>query len=148
MKAINFYKLILVKEKEAPYGYGDGLTSPNEVAKLAIDVLKMGQFAEEYMYLVALSTKNQINGLAEIGHGILNNMLVHPREVYKYAISMNAASIILIHNHPSGNPTPSIEDIEITRRLKEAGDLLGIQLLDHVIVADGGFVSMKERGII
>ena len=148
MKAINFYKLILVKEKEAPYGYGDGLTSPNEVAKLAIDVLKMGQFAEEYMYLVALSTKNRINGLAEICHGILNNMLVHPREVYKYAISMNAAGIILIHNHPSGNPTPSIEDIEITRRLKEAGDLLGIQLLDHVIVADGGFVSLKERGII
>ena len=108
----------------------------------------MGQFAEEYMYLVALNTKNRINGLAEIGHGVLNNMLVHPREVYKYAISMNAASIILIHNHPSGNPTPSIEDIEITRRLKEAGDLLGIQLLDHVIVADGGFVSMKERGII
>ena len=146
MKAINFYKLILVKEKEAPYGYG--LTSPNEVAKLAIDVLKMGQFAEEYMYLVALSAKNRINGLAEIGHGVLNNLLVHPREVYKYAISMNAASIILIHNHPSGNPTLSIEDIEITRRLKEAGDLLGIQLLDHVIVAYGGFVSMKERGII
>lgn len=148
MKAINFYKLMLVKEKEAPYGYGDGLTSPNEVAKLAIDVLKMGQFTEEYMYLVALSTKNRINGLAEICHGTLNNMLVHPREVYKYAISMNAASIILIHNHPSGNPTPSIEDIEITRRLKEAGDLLGIQLLDHVIVADGGFVSLKERGIV
>lgn len=148
MKKIIFYKLTLVKEKEVPYSCSEVLTTPDAVAKLAVDYIGLDTFAEECMYLLALNIKNHVNGLAEVSHGTLNTSLVHPREIYKYAMTMNAASIILIHNHPSGDPAPSIEDIEVTKKLKKAGDLLGIKLLDHVIIGDGRFASLKEKGLL
>ena len=118
MKTINFYKLTLVKEKEISYACSESLTSPDAVAKLAIDFIGMDKFAEEHMYLIALNVKNYVNGLTEISHGALSFSIVHPREIFKYAISMNAASIMLIHNHPSGDPTPS-EDVAMTKRIKK-----------------------------
>ena len=108
----------------------------------------MDKFAEEHMYLIALNVKNYVNGLTEISHGALSFSIVHPREIFKYAISMNAASIMLIHNHPSGDPTPSEEDVAMTKRIQEAGELLGINLLDHIIVADGKFASLREKGLL
>ncbi len=80
--------------------------------------------------------------------GSLNASIVHPREVYKEAIKRSAASIICIHNHPSGDPTPSREDIEVTRRLVECGRLVGIELLDHLIIGDKTYVSLKEKGYV
>lgn len=80
--------------------------------------------------------------------GSLNASIVHPREVYKEAIKRSAASIICIHNHPSGDPTPSREDIEVTRRLAECGRLVGIELLDHLIIGDKTYVSLKEKGYV
>jgi DNA repair protein RadC len=148
MKTINFYKLTLVKEKEISYACSESLTSPDAVAKLAIDFIGMDKFAEEHMYLIALNVKNYVNGLTEISHGALSFSIVHPREIFKYAISMNAASIMLIHNHPSGDPTPSEEDVAMTKRIQEAGELLGINLLDHIIVADGKFASLREKGLL
>lgn len=148
MKTVNFYKLTLVKEKEIPYGCSKALTSPEAVAKLAADYIGLDTFAEEHLYLLALNVKNSINGIAEISHGALNYSIVHPREIYKYALSMNAASIIMVHNHPSGDITPSEDDVGITKRIREAGEILGIKLLDHIIVVPGGYLSLKEKGLL
>jgi DNA repair protein RadC len=102
----------------------------------------------EHFLTLFLNTKNGIIGVNTTSIGTLNSSLVYPREVFKPAIIANSAAIILVHCHPSGNPDPSNEDLEITRRLVEAGKLLGIEVLDHVIVGDGCWVSLKEKGIL
>ncbi|HOO12208.1 MAG TPA: JAB domain-containing protein, partial [Bacillota bacterium] len=95
-----------------------------------------------------LNTKNKIVAAHEVSRGALNGSLVHPREVFKPAVLHNAAAIICFHNHPSGNPEPSKEDIETTNRLVEAGKIMGIEILDHIIVSDDGYASLKERGVM
>ena len=84
----------------------------------------------------------------EIFKGSLNSSLVHPREVFKEALKNSAASIIVCHNHPSGDPTPSKEDINVTKRIKECGNIMGIELLDHIIIGDNKYISLKERGYL
>ncbi len=98
--------------------------------------------------MLYLNTKNQVMHKKTVFIGSLNASIVHPREVYKEAIKRSAASIICIHNHPSGDPTPSREDIEVTRRLVECGRLVGIELLDHLIIGDKTYVSLKEKGYV
>jgi DNA repair protein RadC len=95
-----------------------------------------------------LSAKNAISGFEVVSEGTLNGSLVHPREVFHGAITARAASIIIAHNHPSGNTEPSAEDIEITRQIKDAGRILGIPLHDHLIITGEGFTSLAERGIL
>jgi DNA repair protein RadC len=103
----------------------------------------------EVFLVLMLNTKNQVVGLHRAHVGSLNASIVHPREVMKCAILNNAASIIVGHNHPSGDPTPSREDIEVTKRLAEAGKIMGIEVLDHVIVTHTGKnVSLKEKGYL
>ena len=122
--------------------------NPECVYRIATDVLKLDSASEEYFYIVMLNTKNAINAISEVSHGSLAASLVHPREVFKLAAIANANGIICIHNHPSGDPEPSKEDIETTSRLVKAGELLGIQVLDHVIVGDGKYTSLKERELM
>ena len=93
-----------------------------------------------------MNTKNQVLAIKTVSVGDLSSSIVHPREVFKDAVLASAASLIIAHNHPSGDPTPSAEDIAVTRRLMDAGEILGIELLDHIIIGDGVFVSLKERG--
>jgi len=93
-----------------------------------------------------LNTKNHIIARETLSMGTLNASLVHPREVFKAAVQKSSASIICVHNHPSGDPTPSPEDIALTKRLAEAGHLMGIDVLDHLVIGDGRFVSLKEQG--
>jgi DNA repair protein RadC len=101
----------------------------------------------EHFWALALNTKNQLLRMVEISVGSLNASIVHPRELYKEAVRLSAASIVVVHNHPSGDPTPSGADLQLTRRLSRAGDVLGIELIDHVVVGDGGaFVSIREMG--
>ncbi|MFQ5792957.1 MAG: RadC family protein, partial [Acidobacteriota bacterium] len=95
-----------------------------------------------------LDTRNRLKRLEVISKGSLNGSLVHPREVYREAVALQAAGLILFHNHPSGDPTPSREDLELTRRLREAGRLMGIEILDHIIVGAGRFLSFKEKGLL
>ena len=95
-----------------------------------------------------LNTKNNLLSYEVVSIGSLNASLVHPRELFKGAILVNAASIILCHNHPSDDPEPSPDDITLTKRLSESGDILGISVLDHVIFTAERFVSLKERGIL
>lgn len=101
----------------------------------------------QILYLANCLPYNRILCIDRVSVGSLNQSIVHPREVFKSAVYSSAAAIILVHNHPSLDPAPSREDIEITRRLKECGELLGIKLLDHIIVGDS-YVSFVERGML
>ena len=109
---------------------------------------RIGREDREHFVAVLLSSRNTVLGIETISIGSLNASIVHPREVFKPAILHSAASIALAHNHPSGDAEPSNEDIAITRRMLEAGRLLGIELLDHVIVARKTFTSFKERKLL
>jgi DNA repair protein RadC len=102
---------------------------------------------EEHFVTVLLDTRNRLLKTVEISVGSLDTSLAHPREVFKEAISASAASIIIVHNHPSGDCTPSSDDIELTKRLHEAGEIIGINVLDHIIVGDSGYVSLKAKGL-
>ena len=115
-----------------------------------VDGLLRGRIANldrENFVVVLLNTKNEVLGFPTVSVGTLSASLVHPREVFKAAIRASAAGIVLAHNHPSGRVGPSREDREVTRRLKEASEIIGIEVLDHVILGDGYF-SMKEHGIL
>jgi len=107
----------------------------------------LNQETKEYFLTLHLDGKNRIVCMEEVSVGSLNQSIVHPREVFKTALLSSAAAIVLIHNHPSGDPTPSREDREITRRLKEGGDLLGIRVLDHIIVGES-YLSFVEQGLL
>ncbi|UFS69493.1 DNA repair protein RadC [Geomonas sp. RF6] len=102
---------------------------------------------KEYFIALHLDGKNRILAVDICSIGSLNQSIVHPREVYKTALLSSAAAIILIHNHPSGDPIPSTEDMEVTRRLRDAGDLVGIKVLDHIVIGDS-YYSFSERGVI
>jgi DNA repair protein RadC len=103
---------------------------------------------KEIFYCALLNAKNRIIRDNRISEGTLTNALIHPREAFREAIKESAASVIFVHNHPSGDPSPSREDILITERLAEAGDIVGIKVLDHVIIGDGQFTSMMEKGYL
>lgn len=122
------------------------ITTPEIVSDLLTDEMKFLQ-KEEFRILI-LDTKNQITKVETISIGTLNASIVHPREVFKTALLNSANSIILVHNHPSGDPTPSNEDINITNRLIDAGALLGIKVLDHIILGDNRYLSFKEKNLI
>ncbi|MEE9225257.1 MAG: DNA repair protein RadC [Bacteroidota bacterium] len=122
------------------------LRGPEEVATLFVP--KLRDLKREVFYVVLLNSANGLLKEVKISEGHLNASVVHPREVFKAAIDELAASVILVHNHPSGNPEPSPEDISITKRLVEAGKVMSIEVLDHIVVAGNGFVSLAERGFI
>lgn len=119
---------------------------PGDVASLLMD--EMRYLDREHFRTVSLNTKNRVLAIDNVAVGSLNASLIHPREVFKGPVKRSAAAIILVHNHPSGDPSPSLEDIQVTRRLVEAGKLLGIEVLDHLILGDGSFISMKEKGLL
>jgi DNA repair protein RadC len=101
----------------------------------------------EHFKVLLLDTRNQVIRVSTVSVGSLTESIVHPREVFREAIRHSSAALIAVHNHPSGDPTPSQEDIQVTRRLDEAGRTVGIDVLDHVIVGEGRYVSLKERGL-
>lgn len=103
----------------------------------------------EHFWALALNTKNQLIRVIEVSVGSLNASIVHPRELFKEAVKVSAASVVVVHNHPSGDPTPSGADVQLTRRLVKAGDVLGIEVLDHVVIGDGGdHASLRELGLM
>ena len=109
---------------------------------------EMRYMKKEVFKIVLLNTKNEIISDVDVSVGSLNSSIVHPREVFVEAIRKSANSMILIHNHPSGNPSPSDEDIRITERLMYSAEIIGIEVLDHIIIGDGEYYSMKEEGDI
>ncbi len=122
------------------------IKSPASAAEVLMPRLRYLQ--QEKFCIVLLNTKNMLIAVEEVTTGGLNSSLVHPREVFKPAIRRSSAAIILAHNHPSGDPHPSREDIKVTHRLIEVGDLVGIKVLDHIIIGDGRFLSLKQEGAI
>jgi DNA repair protein RadC len=144
-KRVNIVSLKLVKESSLLYK-NRCVRSPEDGYQLLKQFL--GEVDREYFVVVCLDTKNQPTAI-NISHiGSLNASIVHPRECYKSAILSNSASILVGHNHPSGKSEPSREDVEVTKRLAESGKILGIDLLDHIVLGDGEYVSLKEKGYI
>ena len=131
-----FNSLNLIRE-------GNSISSPRDIAKLLIN--EMMSLKQEILKLIMLDTKNNIIGIKDVFKGSLNTSIVHPREIFKEALKKSSSSIIICHNHPSGDPTPSKEDINITLRLKECSKIIGIDLLDHLIIGKDKFVSLKEK---
>jgi DNA repair protein RadC len=120
------------------------IRSPEDAA--AYLMTDMASLNQEHFVVLFLNVKNEVLHKQTIFIGSLNSSIVHPREIFREAVKRSAASIIAAHNHPSGNPSPSPEDIEVTKRLIEAGSIMGIELLDHVIIGDHKFLSLKEKG--
>lgn len=124
----------------------DRFTSPRQVFDYFHHEFRDSR--KEYFLILLLDGKNRIIRRVQVSEGSLNQSIVHPREVFLPAVKESAAAIILVHNHPTGDPAPSSEDIAITRRLREAGEIMGIKVLDHIIIGDGEFVSFVERGLL
>lgn len=118
--------------------------SPRDVGDLLME--DMRHLEQEHFRVIHLGTKNQVLGIDLVSVGTVGSSLVHPREVFKNSIRRNATGVILVHNHPSGDPTPSREDISVTRRVAEAGRILGIEVIDHIVIGDRRMVSLKETG--
>ena len=117
--------------------------------KDAFDFLKnVRNYDRESLYSIMLDTGNHVVGCEEVSRGSLNTTRTHPREIYKSAILSNALGVLLAHNHPSGNLEPSVEDLEFTRAVARAGEIVGIELYDHVIITDAGYTSLRERGLL
>lgn len=136
----------MVKEASMKY-QSRKITCPGDAAGLVSEFLLDSD--RETMLVVCLDTKCQPTTISVCSIGSLCASIAHPREVFKVAVLSNAASILIAHNHPSGDPSPSPEDISITKRIHECGKLLGIELIDHIIIGSpSNFVSLKERGII
>ncbi|CAI8049710.1 UPF0758 protein MM_2791 [Geodia barretti] len=125
----------------------DKITSPSDVADLMMS--KMRYLQKEIVCVLCLDTKGGVTTKeATVFEGTLNASVFHPREIFRFAIEESANSIVLVHNHPSGDPQPSQEDIRATKQLIEAGNQIGIKVLDHIVIGDGIFVSLKEEGFI
>ena len=144
-KRIDIVSIKLVKESSTHYK-NRKISSPNDAYDISLPFLK--DIDREVMLVITLDTKNQPNSISVCSVGSLNTSIVHPREIFKTAILSNASSIIIAHNHPSGDPTESPEDIKITQRLVEAGKLIGINVIDHIIVGEDRFISFKEKGLL
>lgn len=140
---ITINKICLVKEYCHRYDLPKSISCPADAAKVAI-IFHLEQEAQEVLILISLNIKNMIMGVQEISRGSTSYSLVSPKEIFKTALLHNAEGIIMVHNHPSGDNTPSKPDIEVTKRISQAGNLLAIPLLDHIIVSDTGFLSIKE----
>lgn len=137
---LNGTKLELVKEKTVRYS-ADKLDNPDVIVECMNHVFNLNKRSEEYLYLLAFNSKLRLQGVFEVSHGTVNMSVADPAQIYKRALLCNATSIVLVHNHPSGDPTPSNADYDMTDRCKRAGEMIGINLLDHIIVGSGEGLS-------
>lgn len=140
------YETMTVREDITNYlKTGTRYTAPSQVADTFQFLMKE---TKEQFITLHLDGKNRIICMDLVSIGSLNQSIVHPREVFKTALLSNAAALILVHQHPTGDPSPSSEDLAITRRLREAGEIMGIKVLDHIIVGEGEYLSFVERGLL
>ena len=145
-KKIDLITLKIVKDKEIIYVPDERIGYVADVFKLAKSLIADAD--REHFLVFSLGRKNEINGIQICSIGTLSEAVVHPREIFKYSILKNADKIIVVHNHPSGDLHPSSHDIETTRRLSNAGNIIGIKLLDHLIINDKDFYSFAEEGLL
>ncbi|WP_373898948.1 DNA repair protein RadC [Haloimpatiens sp. FM7315] len=147
-KAAQLLALTEIFRRFKSYRSGENykISCPKDAAEIMME--DMRTLKKEYLKVIMLNVKNYVIGIKDISIGSLNSSIVHPREVFLEAIKKHSASIILCHNHPSGDPKPSKEDISITERLKECSKILGIDFIDHIIIGDRNYVSLKEKGVM
>lgn len=144
-KRVDIVQVKLVREKTMLYK-NRRIRSPHDAYELMKEFL--GDVDREHFIVLCMDTKNQPTCIQTVHIGSLNSSIVHPREVLKPAILSNSCSCIVAHNHPSNDTTPSPEDIAVTKRLAEAGEIIGIEVLDHLIMCDDHFLSLKEKGYL
>ena len=144
-KTLPQYKLMLVREKELQYDHR--LDSISDAIDLMIH-MGLADAPEEFVYVFCVDCRGSLIAIHEISHGTLTGALVSVRSIYSRALINNSSAIILGHNHPSGNPVPSGDDISITRKIKSAGELLEIPLLDHIIIGSSSTFSMKQNSLL
>ncbi|TMB17098.1 MAG: DNA repair protein RadC [Deltaproteobacteria bacterium] len=144
---VSKFRVALVREGSIPTTWDKTVREPGDVARLMAPLLV--DLDRETFWVVMLDGKNRVIGVNLVSVGSLNAALVHPRETVKALILSNSAAAILVHQHPSGSPEPSREDLALTERLRAVGDLLGIRILDHVILGhDGAFRSLADDGVL
>ncbi len=136
-------KCILVKEKSVNYPEST-FTSPENIYRLLCDVFQHNRQTEEYLYLLCFNAKMKLQGIFEISHGSVNATICSPREIFQKALLCNASAIVLAHNHPSGNPTPSQQDFATYNKIKKAAELMEISLIDNIIVGES-YYSFAEH---
>ena len=153
---IKTYELILDTETKHTslqvkdrFSYGNMyFTTPQSVFTLMTEIFHLDTMADEYVYLGAFDNKMKLMGIFEVSHGTGNTSLLDPRGVYMRALQIGASRIMLIHNHPSGMPLPSREDFRVCKRMKDAGELMGIPLMDFIVIGYNDFVSFQEKELI
>lgn len=136
---------VLIKEEGHNYSY-DALDSPLKIVAMMNSLFRMNQKAEEYLYMISFNTKMRVLGVFEISHGTVNASLVSPREIFIRALLSGATSIVLVHNHPSGDTTPSQEDLAVFRRIKDTGNLMNVELIDNIIIGEQSYYGFREEG--
>ncbi len=122
------------------------ISNPDDIVQLFME--KMRYYKKEHFHVLLINAKGQILEETEVSIGDLNSTLIHPREVFSQAIKRSAAAVLFVHNHPSGDPRPSQQDLDTTKRLVEAAEILGIHVLDHIIIGDGRYLSLKSQGLM
>jgi DNA repair protein RadC len=135
-----------VKEASWEYDALHQVKTPDEVYEFARDVMKINEEPAEIFVAIALNKRNGMIGYHIVSRGSLTSAPVHPRNVFQFLLNCNAAFAIVLHNHPSGSANPSDADIDITKRLREAGEIMGVEILDHVIIGENCWVSLKRMG--
>jgi DNA repair protein RadC len=145
---VKFEKLIREKEVAGYFHIPDAIGSPQDAFDTIVELTKCDRETQEVFGVLSLNTKNKVIGCEIIHKGSVNASIVAPRDVFKQVLLKGATSFMIFHNHPSGDSFRSNEDIQVTKRLKEVGQLMGIELLDHIIVGDDEFYSMRDRGDI
>lgn len=143
---INITRIKLVRERKEEYAAATAISCPDDAVEMANAIFDMEYLADEIVVALFLDRKNNVIGTCEISHGTIDACIMQPRDVFKAALLHNAASFMLFHNHPSGDPQPSMEDIRSTKRIVEASRIMGINILDHIIIGHRRYYSMKEYG--
>ena len=148
MKLETILEVVRVKQEvmERPVEYRTGMVSSSYAGNFGIR--EIGNEASEVVLVVVLNTKNEINAIHRVFTGSLNTSVAHPREIFRTAIINNGARIMLFHNHPSGDTDPSEADFAFTRRVVDCGEMLGIEVIDHIIVTENDYLSLRERGMM
>ncbi len=137
---------VVLERKGSMLFEGRRVKVPNDAANIIRDFI--GDSDREKFVVLCLNVKNEPTAMQVVHTGSLNASIVHPRDVFKVAVLSNSASVVVAHNHPSGNPTASVEDIQVTKRLVEAGEILGIEVLDHIIITHEQCKSLKKEGLM
>ena len=140
-------KPLLVKQNAVNYEKKH-LKTPEDVSEMMRSVFRLHKRAEEFLFAVCMDAKLKVIGVFEVTHGMINKTIANPREVYQRALLCGAYSIVLVHNHPSGDTEPSNDDVRVMREMRKAGDMIGVKFHDSIIIGEDGFYSFEENGMI